>query len=260
MKRINKSSPPNELTVYADASPTENWESFRNHNGSEDYKNIRRIVLKDQGGLCGYCEKKIDSLAEHHQRIEHYHSKSDTQGSHNWALDWENIFAVCIGGNNTDPTLYPLPDNLSCDSYKDHLIGKGRLAKACEGYYLNPLQVVSTASLFTFDKATGRLGVDVDACQLLAGSQNQYETVEKLVIKTIDILNLNCYRLCDDRLKVLREWNQQISKARQVNNIHIHQQLAQRWFSKPWPSFFTTRRILLGSHAENYLKSINYNG
>lgn len=260
MKKILKSDPPNELTDYADKNPTEVWESFRNYNASADYKALRARIFEDQGGLCGYCEKQVSILPEHLQRVEHYHSKSDKSSTINWDLDWYNIFGVCNGGGNADQYKHPLPDNLSCDSYKDHLIKIKKLPKACEGYYLNPLRVISTANLFTFNKATGELEVNTKACAGLSDIDNHYDTLVELVEKTIEILNLNCDRLCDDRLVIRNEWNQQIARARKAKNCEIHSQLAKRWFRNKWPSFFTTRRILLGKHAEAYLNSIDYNG
>ena len=85
-------------------------------------------------------------------------------------------------------------------------------------------------------------------------------TLGELVDQTIKIFNLNCQRLCDERLEVLKHYNQQIAKGRKVNNQNIFEQLAARWFGKQWPSFFTTRRALLGQHAERYLKQVAYDG
>lgn len=260
LKRILKSPPPNELTEYAKNNQSEKWASFCNHNSSLDYKALRRRIFSDQGGLCGYCEKQVSSLPDHLQRVEHYHSKSDNSSSHNWDLDWGNVFGVCNGGGNADKEKHPLPDNLSCDSYKDHLIQKKQLPKACEGYYLNPLRIINTANLFTFDMATGELGVNQGACEGLADIENQCSTLVELVEETIKVLNLNYQRLCDDRIEIRNEWNRQLKRARESNDREFHKKLAERWFSERWPSFFTTRRTLLGKHAEAYLDSINYSG
>jgi hypothetical protein len=97
-------------------------------------------------------------------------------------------------------------------------------------------------------------------CAALGNVKHQHGSLEDLVEKTIEILNLNCQRLCDDRLEVLKSYNREVAKARRMNDRQGLSKLARRWFSKKWPSFFTTRRILLGHHAESYLEQIDYNG
>lgn len=257
--------PPNPLTDFAAYNPTQDWEAFRQYNESVDYNAAKNLMVLDQGGLCAYCEKKIGDLSKNLERVEHFHPKSDTTDpAKNWALDWNNVFAVCLGGSHrsdADHTKHPLPANLSCDAYKDHLISKNKLQQNCEGYLLNPLAIYTTACLFDLDKATGELKPNRDACESFKyEGENQYANFVVLVEKTIELLNLNCRRLCDERLEVLKQYNQQITKARKAQNKHIFFQLAQRWFSTPWPSFFTTRRIIMEQYAENYLLSVNYNG
>lgn len=260
MKKINKSLPPNELTNYARSNPTDNWDDFKDLNQGEDYKLIRVKCFDEQGGLCGYCEAQVSELPSHKQRIEHYHSKSDVSGAKNWALDWNNVFGVCIGGNDSDKTKHPLPANLSCDSHKDHLIKTKKLPLACEGYYLNPLEIDANPNLFDFDKATGALKANQQACLTYQPTSNQYHTVVELVEKTIEILNLNCQRLLDERLKVLKSYNQSIKLIREKRIPNGHEQLCHRWFGTPWVFYFSTRRALLGNHAEKYLAQTNYQG
>lgn len=264
MKRINKSSPPNELTQFAGAQPQASWQDFRELNQSNDYKQLRASMLGEQGGLCVYCEKKIAGLSGHLQRVEHFHPKSDTNTpTLNWALDWQNVFAVCTGGSQADEMnskQYPRPDNLSCDAYKGDLVRANKLPESCEPYLLNPL-LLSTHCLFDLDKSTGRLKVNAFACNdALYHGQNQFASFADLVENTIEVLNLNCQRLCDERLLVLKQYNQEMAKARKANNENIFKQLTEKWFNKKWPSFFTTRRILLRAHAETYLQSTAYNG
>jgi len=260
LKKINKSQGNNILIDFAKINPEATWKIFRDSNSGHDYKTIRQRILNDQGGLCAYCERKVSNLAEHKQRIEHYHSKSDLGGIKNWALDWNNIFGVCIGGNDADQSAHPLPINLSCDSHKDHLIQKNKLSKACEGYLLNPLELIASPCLFTFEKSTGEIHPDQKACQNWQASSNQYSSTYELVEKTIEILNLNCQRLLDDRLEVLKSYNQQVKRIREARDTQGFIKLSKRWFHSQWPSFFTTRRILLGNHAENYFQQITYDG
>ena len=112
-----------------------------------------------------------------------------------------------------------------------------------------------TANLFGFDKRTGQLYADENACQdSLYTGINAIGSLVDLVSQTIDALNLNCQRLCDARIKVMHEYNRQIKTARIASDNAIHKKLAERWFSAPLPAFYTTRRILLGSAAEEHLK------
>lgn len=258
MKKINKSLPPNLLTNYALHHPTDNWDNFRNSNQSNDYKQIKALIFTEQGGLCAFCENQV--FETHKQQLEHFHPKSDkTNPNHNWDLDWENIIGVCPGGKDVNKTVHPLPANLSCDAYKDYLISIKKLSEKCEGYLFNPLHVSAFPCLFDFDKRTGELKPKSDYSDIEVET-HQYNSIAELVEKTIEYLNLNCDRLNQQRLEVLKLYNQEIAKARKNNDKTIFVKLAQRWFQNIWPSFFSTRRILLGNHAENYLISINYQG
>jgi len=51
-----------------------------------------------------------------------------------------------------------------------------------------------------------------------------------------------------------------IAKARKRNDKECFSEIAALWFNDKWKSFFTTRRLLLGNHAEVYLSKIGYNG
>ncbi len=265
MKKVNKSDPPNELTNFSDDNPVATWDDFRSVKDGVAYKAMKATILEDQGGLCAYCEQVIYTRPESRQRIEHFHSKSDTsQPDVNWALDWSNVIAVCLGGSSSiddDHARHPLPGNLSCDSYKAYFEQRGRIPKDIDGYVLNPLDMPAFPNLFSFDKATGNIEADSTACnQAKFFGSNVHQSLEDLVNKTIEALNLNCQRLCDERLEVLKHYNQQVAKARKDNNVFFREQLASRWFNKRWPSFFTTRRALLGIHAEKYLEEVEYNG
>ncbi len=210
--------------------------------------------------MCAFCENEVNET--HKQRIEHFHPKSDkTNPNHNWSLDWTNVIGVCFGGSGSDidKSIHPLPANLSCDAYKDHLIVKNKLPIACEGYLINPLELPAFPCLFDFNKRTGEL-IPKDNYAGIEFEDNQYGSTAELIAKTIEHLNLNCDRLNQQRLKVRDQYNQEIAKARKNNDKAIFAKLAKRWFQKQWLPFFTTRRILLGNHAEIYLTNTNYSG
>ena len=261
MKKIKKSPSPNALTLFSQKYPRDDWDDFRDSNQSNDYQVIKTLIFSEQGGLCAFCESEVNDT--HTQRVEHFHPKSDkTNPNHNWALDWWNVIGVCLGGSgfDTDKTIHPLPANLSCDAYKDHLIIKKKLHVNCEGYLFNPLNLPANACLFDLDKRTGELKPKGNYDDVVLELKNNYNTISELVEKTIEHLNLNCDRLNQQRLAVLKQYNQEVAKARKSGDKTVFTTLANRWFQQKWLPFFTTRRILLGHHAENYLSSYGYNG
>lgn len=257
MKKINKSLPPNDLTDYAQKYPTNDWDTdFRN---DPAYKTIKELIFQEQGYLCAFYENEINET--HKQRIEHFHPKSDkTNPNHNWALDWTNVIGVCLGGSDIDKSIHPLPANLSCDAYKDHLIVKNKLPIACEGHLINPLELPFPC-LFDFNKRTGEL-IPKDNYAGIEFEDNQYGSTAELIAKTIEHLNLNCDRLNKDRKAVFYEYERLLKKARADKRTpnDFLDKLTKHWFQKQWLPFFTTRRILLGNHAENYLTNTNYSG
>lgn len=258
MKKINKSLPPNPLTEFAQNHPTATWDDFRN-TAKQSYDDLKQQMLIEQGGLCAYCEKKLSNNITQ-QRIEHFHNKSDRTTNHNWALDWKNILLVCLGGGTKEDKEKYAPEHLSCDAHKEQI---KELPEACEGWYLNPYQMKTIARLFDFEKSTGKLIVNDIACQELANDNlpNIYDSDwYKLAEETIRILNLNCQRLCDDRLKVLEEYNRLVKRYRERNDKQGFEKISESVFHKRFPPFFTTWRSLLGKHAENYLTAHNYNG
>jgi uncharacterized protein (TIGR02646 family) len=222
---------------------------------------MRSHIFASQGGICAYCEADVSGLIETKRRVEHFHPKSDTSDPNkNWALDWENVFGVCIGGNDSNRHQHPLPGNLSCDSHKDYLTSKNKTLENPEGYVLNPLSIVAGPCLFSLNRGTGELVANESVCAKVPSIGSKYKSTFEFVCSTIKILNLNCDRLKDQRLLVLRSYNREVARGRKSNTRDIHAIIAKRWFNKRWPAFFSTRRVLLGLNAERHLKNISYNG
>jgi hypothetical protein len=128
------------------------------------------------------------------------------------------------------------------------VIEKGRLPEDCEGLLLNPLWLCASPCLFTLNKFTGELAPNKIDFTNLAVTFKQVED-------TIKLLNLNCYRLNQQRLIISRDYEAKIKNARKKNEAPaiFKQNLTVRWFRARWPSFYTTRRILLAEYAEKYL-------
>ena len=267
MKRIIRLAEPDQLTHYRAANPASTWEKMRNDAvGRVAYDAVRARLLNGQGDLCAFCEIGLHDHDPLKCRVEHFHPKSDTSTAHNWALDWYNMVAVCMGGSQRyqqpPHALEPLPQNLSCDAYKDQMVNTKQPSECCEGWIIDSLQLPAFLNLFFLAKSTGRLQPDEKACAEISLPGNQHSSTHALVQHTINMLNLNCDRLCQARLSVI--WDIERSKKRiRDRNIPADQalrELAEHYFRRRWPAFFTTIRFCLGAAAEQYLTDIGFQG
>ena len=285
MKLGQKVAEPATLTAYRQAQPQASWDNLRNdpfHGGQQAYLDIKQTLIKGQRGLCAYCEIKIaDSLTpddiharRHEQRVEHFHPKEDRNGPVNWALHWSNLWVVCLGGSQAppdgtpmDPSRYmpPLPENLSCDAFKDHQIKIGKLPANPEGWLLAPNEVVAFPLLFQY-APDGAPEPHATNCVLLILPNNRYSDTATLVDKTIEHLNLGCPRLNRSRRIAKAQLEKLIQQTRErapgANPQTVLLGLARRLFSMHddslWPEFFSLIRWRLGEPAEAHLRSIRY--
>ena len=270
MKRVLKSQEPAELDLYRQAAPESTWQQMKDdpyHGGQETYKICRSQVIGDQGGLCAYCELDIRDNHPLSSRVEHFHPKSDITPLHNWALDWNNLIGACSGGSNrlassTGHFLEPLKANRSCDAYKNDVTQSGKLSEPCEGWILNPLQLIASPPLFRLEKSSGYLRADSQNCAPLTIDGNQHASTLMLVEHTIAMLNLNCDRLKQARLLIIRDVENAKKQERQKGFSPTQglANLVQRYWRIHWPQFFTTQRLCLGEAAEIHLQAILFNG
>lgn len=271
MKAVCKGTEPSTLTRFRSYRPNASWDQMRDDTqsgGKQAYTAIRSQAVCDQGGLCAFCEIEIrdnDPLKWH---VEHFHPKSDSTSSHNWALDWNNMLAVCNGGCDPfvcAPGFYmePLKRNLSCDAHKDRMIQRGKLSLGCEGWILSPVHMIAFPNLFRIDLANGEIEPDEDACDEMASIRpNKHSSTLGLVRHSIEMLNLNCDRLCRERLTIIHRIERDINNQRK-QGFRPEQGLANlagKYYAKSprWHRFFTTIRFRLGSAAEKYLQEIDY--
>lgn len=270
MKRVLKGAVPPALVPYVQAVPKSSWEQMRNDsnfNGRQAYQDCRSTCITDQKGLCAYCEIDIRDNDPLKCRVEHFHPKSDLETSHNWALDWKNMLGVCNGGSVeylTDTGFYlpPRQANLSCDAHKDRGIQRGQLPNACEGWILNPLQLAAFPSLFRLEMSTGKLHPNSVACNAVYFPGNKHASVQDLVQHTIAVFNLNCDRLAQERLRVIRdiERNKKHQREQGFDATQGLLNLTRKYLQYQWPAFFTVIRWCLGQTAEQYLQSIHFSG
>ena len=99
MKHIEKGCEPQSLTLH------------RRHKGA-DYDNyeqkddLRSALLREQGGICCYCMRRISS---EEMKIEHWACRRKHQGKQ---LEYRNLLAACDGGEGQAKHLQ------HCDTHK----------------------------------------------------------------------------------------------------------------------------------------------
>lgn len=265
MKKVCKSSEPQELSQYRNAQPHSTWDQFRKSRGNRRYKAVANTLKSDQGGICAYCEidlKDRSTTAEKNDfRVEHFIPKSQTTPGHNYHLDWSNLLGVCHGGSVPDvvdaPDRFTAPD-LHCDAYKDQS-GIDRSQDM-----LNPLSIPAFPPLFTFSR-------DVDTSKngtmsVLPANCTKSGISSQKAQHTIDYLNLNSNDLKKLRGEVLNTLNGQLraERAKGTDIKEAIQKLCKIYLLKKedgtWSPFFSTIRAYLGTEAEVFLQESNYNG
>ncbi|EGR1562717.1 TPA: TIGR02646 family protein [Vibrio parahaemolyticus] len=250
MRKINKSQAPNELTIYAISNPDDTWDNFRGNNSS-DAKKVKKKIFSEQNYICAYCEIDLceDNVLEHHRRVEHFNSKSgwvvgDTQP--NWHLDWNNVIGVCIGGtdrNNAEQ--FVMPDNKSCDSYKEHLETNHGESKKWLGKIVSPLEDNLSSDMFNYSLATGELEVNIEAANSKTFEHNDFATSSELLESTIEKLNLNCDRLNLARREVHISFERLIAHFRKSKDMDRFKFMLKKWIGAERPLYFQTTRDIL---------------
>lgn len=287
MKAIAKSDEPTSLTGYRAACAESTWEEMKNdpqHGGQTAYREIKRQLVRDQRCLCVFCERPISTgmsddeieSAKKDQAVEHFHPKSDLTRPPNWALCWETMWAVCLGGSDRprdgephDPDRYmpPLPENLSCDKFKDHQIDAGKLPLSPEGWIACPEEMPASPILFQFASDASIEPHSVNA-ETFAFATNHLAGTRELLSETIRHLNLNCNRLRRRRSLIKNMLEKRIQGMRKqqpgASPSEVLLLLARRLFTDnpdaPWSEFFTLLRWRLGEAAETRLTELDYRG
>jgi uncharacterized protein (TIGR02646 family) len=262
MKTCLKSEMPGLLKQYQQNNPDAKWEQFKNE-CQEGYDKVRKILKEDQGNLCCYCEidlKQGQGIGKDDFRVEHFHPKANKSDStdDNWALDWQNMLACCLGGSEP----YVVNDE------KDRFIEKHneRHSDVLKGEFiwdneiLNPLEIPLFPILFKANH-DGSLSVNEDNCH-----DADIDITKAQSCLHAKKLNLNSEKLKMLRKSVLDALRQQVQNQlsqgltleQAMTNI-VKAQLRKNQ-QKHWPAFFTTIRSYFGKIAENHLVNLNYDG
>lgn len=259
MKKCLKTKPePQCLTNFRYANNSASWDEFKNQ-AQGCYSILKNQMRTDQCGLCAYCEIRLDV---NNEQIAHFHPKSDKNTEHNWALDWSNLWLACKGGSQSwmkDEKNFklPLPENLSCDEHKTN--------RVVDDVVLAPDSIPAFPSIFRFEQFQDRIDLKVnsEACHKAGIDVEKAEN-------TIREFNLNCDRLARARLAKLKPIENAKGKIRESTNGNpgkakmAFEKLARMHLEKDssgcWPEFFTLVRLIFKESAENYLRSVSYNG
>ena len=254
MKKVRKSPMiPQALTDYVVANPNADWENFRNETAN-GYAVVKQQLTADQRGLCAYCEIDLHIHAQNGLddfRVEHFHPKKPHNPPPNHALEWQNLLAVCTGGNIRDLEIrerFTSPDH-SCDVPKANYNWTNQI--------FNPLTLPSFPRLFSFNENTGEILVDIKSCP------DESRTVAN---ETIKLLRLSAPRLNRLRQPVFEMLNARLQElvsngfTIEAASVLIAEELLPEQESVSLPAFFTAIRWYLGEAAEQRLKTIGYDG
>lgn len=113
MRYIRKMHYPQKLTEAVN----HNENSFDSM-ASDVKKQIKDCLLKDQGGLCAYCMRKInaDSMQIEHYFPQHPQDPSLQKKADSLSMQYSNMLAVC-NGNKSQAHRHRL-EALTCDQHK----------------------------------------------------------------------------------------------------------------------------------------------
>jgi len=263
MKKINKNnSAPEHLSQYVKENPNNKWTQFTgNHrDGAEE---VQACLRKDQRGLCAYCEndlKDFGGIGLPDFRVDHFFPKSPHVPPPNRSLDWQNLRAVCTGGNSQfigDPERFQSHPDHSCD------VPKGQ--RNLVGLILDPLTDIDPfEEVFLFDE-DGHMFVSPN-CEL--GKKVRAErTIKELRLSPEPDKEVPNPRLVKFRKKVIDVLRAELMKRTDQDvqgTTQAMTELAEIFFpsdsEKDWPAFFSTIRWFLGPAAEQRLRQINYMG
>lgn len=110
---VKRGKEPNSLLKFRKGNPNADYESDM---PTDVLKDIREQMWEEQGHLCGYCMKKINSPGV--MRIEHCrprHPQGEEEHDKKVALDFKWMLGVCYG-NSLEKGVKP--EETTCDAHR----------------------------------------------------------------------------------------------------------------------------------------------
>lgn len=261
-KVLKRGDVPPLLDSYLQTNPNNDWDQFtgNDRNGHAEVKGALRV---DQRGLCAYCEIDLalgngNGLDDF--RVEHFHPKKPHNPPPNHALNWQNLLAVCTGGNVRDlaaSARFTSPDH-SCDVPKENHNWVGQI--------LDPLtDIPAFPPLFSYEENSGAMLVNRASCpaHLVVKAE---ASIEKLRLSPQQTATTPDSRLLRFRKAVIDKLREEL-QVRLESGLTVpeaSERLAEAHFpanhDSPWPAFFSCIRWYLGPAAEARLQAIGYQG
>jgi uncharacterized protein (TIGR02646 family) len=92
MLRYPKGPSPSVLPGWQ-ATPHASWDSLP----ADDKDQVRDAILRDQGKLCAYCQRRIPT-GDNRMKVEHWRAQSGGSDM----LRWNNLLGVCLGDESAE--------------------------------------------------------------------------------------------------------------------------------------------------------------
>lgn len=101
MRFIEKGPEPREFIEWK-ACATEDWKPTYDMLGNPEKAIVKKALIRDQKGICCYCERK---LVESDSHIEHIVPQS-TEAGKNLSVDYNNLLCSCMNAMETGQPLH----------------------------------------------------------------------------------------------------------------------------------------------------------
>jgi len=255
VKKVKKSQIPPKLREYLKQNPNAKWENDFKNNCQDGHKEVIALLKKDQGGICCYCEIDFGSDAiKDDFRVEHFHPKSDNNENTNWDLDWNNLFGCCHGGSDR----YVLDETRFIENNKHRHSDVLKNNFVWDNEILNPLEIPAYPAIFEVMR-DGEIKIAEQNCP----KELMQKAINSLHPKK---LNLNSPKLKEWRTVVIDKLREEVDSFVSAGvdisvavNITVKSQLS-RDAKGNHPRFFSTVRSYFKNDAEEYLRSVKYDG
>lgn len=200
MIRFTKGKAPRVLASWQ-ATPGADWESL----SAADKSELRNALVRDQGALCAYCQRRIASTEER-MKIEHWNARSTSKKK--TIFQWSNLLGVCLGDEAKECGLRP--GERHCDTSR----GNAKL-------FLHPVEGEGPSpSEHLKYTHQGEVRPAADTQELKNAVQSD-----------IDVLNLNARRLKKARTEIFDALKQQLErKGFSMASLNVeYRKSALRW-------------------------------